>query len=117
MNSRKQINKKRASRQKRVRLSLKEVASRLRLSVFRSNRGIYAQVIDDNKGITLASASSLELKGKESKTKVAEKVGALITERAKKEGVKELAFDRGFYKYHGRIKSLLDEVRKGGIKV
>ncbi len=90
-----------------------------RLSVFRSNKYIYAQVIDDAKGVTLAQASSLE---KDAKAKVASnadaavKVGKLVAERAKKAGIKEVVFDRGGYIYHGRVKALAEAARDGGLK-
>lgn len=94
---------------------------RLRLSVFRSNRQIYAQIIDDVAGRTLAAASSLEKELKEktsagtSKEKAAE-VGKLIAMRAKKIGTEKVVFDRGRYGYHGLLSSLADAARKGGLK-
>ncbi len=96
-------------------------ASRLRLCVFRSLNHIYAQVIDDIKGHTLASASTLdaEIKGDAAgkvKTDKAKLVGVLIAERALSEGVSLVAFDRGGYKYHGRIKALAEAARQGGLK-
>ena len=105
----------------RVRRSVKSVAgSRLRLSVFRSSKHIYAQVIDDAKGETLASASSVEKPVREGgKTgadiNAAKAVGKLVAERALQKGVKEVAFDRGRYLYHGRIKALADAAREGGL--
>ncbi len=91
---------------------------RPRLSVYRSNKQIYAQVIDDVKGITLASASSadkgLKLK-KGSDVEAAEKVGQLVAERAKKAGIKEVQFDRGSYLYHGRVKAVAEGARAGGL--
>ena len=94
---------------------------RARLSVFRSNRNIYAQVIDDINGVTLAAASSLdkELKGKVKaggNTDAATEVGKLVAARAKKAGVSEVVFDRGGYIYHGRVKALADAAREGGLK-
>ena len=94
---------------------------RARLSVFRSSKHIYAQVIDDAKGETLASASSLEkeMRG-ELKTganiAAAKAVGKLVAERAAAKGVKDVVFDRGGYLYHGRIKALADAAREGGLK-
>ena len=108
-------------RKRRVRTRLRRVSGdRPRLSVFRSNRHIYAQIIDDTKGVTLAAASSLEqtlrdeLKGGADKA-AAEQVGALIAKRAIEAGVTEVVFDRGGYLFHGRVKSLADAVREGGL--
>ncbi len=110
-----------ARRQVRVRLSLKRTANgRPRLSVFRSSKHIYAQVIDDLKGETLAAASSMEKTlrdggktGADMAAAVA--VGKLVAERALKGGVKEVVFDRGQYLYHGRVKALADAAREGGL--
>jgi large subunit ribosomal protein L18 len=93
---------------------------RARLSVFRSSKHIYAQLIDDNKGETLAAASSLEKSMREgAKTganiEAAKSVGKLIAERATKKGIKDIVFDRGGYLYHGRIKALADAAREGGL--
>ena len=95
--------------------------ARPRLSVFRSHKNIYAQVIDDAKGMTLAAASSLEgdLKKKlknGADTAAASEVGKLVAERAKKAGVGEVVFDRGPYIYHGRVKALADGARENGLK-
>ena len=87
-----------------------------RLSVFRSNCQIYAQVIDDVNGKTLASASSLAIKDKITKTEKAKKVGALIAEAAKKAGVEKVVFDRNGYLYHGRVQALADAAREAGLK-
>ena len=105
----------------RVRRSLRKVASdRPRLSVFRSSKHIYAQVIDDAKGVTLAAASSLDkaLEGKLAKgadKAAAAVVGKLIAERAVKAGVSSVVFDRGGYMFHGRVKALADAAREGGL--
>ena len=110
-----------ARRKQRVRLSLRRSANgRPRLSVFRSSKHIYAQVIDDLKGETLASASSLERTLREGgKTgadiDAAKAVGKLLAERAVKNGVKEVIFDRGSYLYHGRVKALADAARESGL--
>jgi large subunit ribosomal protein L18 len=110
-----------ARRKNRVRLSLRRAANgRPRLSIFRSSKHIYAQVIDDAKGVTVASASSLEKALRESaKTgadvDAAKAVGKLVAERAVKNGVKEVVFDRGGYLYHGRVKALADAAREGGL--
>ncbi|MDO5665978.1 MAG: 50S ribosomal protein L18 [Bacteroidia bacterium] len=87
-----------------------------RLSVFRSNKQIYAQVIDDVNGVTLASASSLKVDEKLPKKEIAAKVGEMIASNAKEAGVEKVAFDRNGYLYHGRIKELADAARKGGLK-
>jgi len=110
-----------ARRKQRVRNSLRRVANgRPRLSVFRSSKHIYAQVIDDVKGETLAAASSLEKTMREgAKTganiDAAKAVGKLLAERAVKNGVKEVIFDRGGYLYHGRVKALGDAARESGL--
>ena len=110
-----------ARRKQRVRLSLRRSAGgRPRLSVFRSSKHIYAQVIDDQKGETLASASSMEKTQREgAKTganiEAAKAVGKLIAERALQKGIKDVVFDRGSYLYHGRIKALADAAREGGL--
>ena len=115
-------NEKSAKRQARVRRSIKKNSSgRPRLSVHRSSEHIYAQVIDDAKGTTLAAASSMDktLKGalKSGANKAAAAaVGKLVAERAVKAGVKEVVFDRGAFLYHGRVKALADAAREGGLK-
>ncbi len=91
-----------------------------RLSVYRSSKHIYAQLIDDNKGETLAAASTLEknMRGdgkKGTNVVAAEEVGKLIAERAKEKGIKDVVFDRGRYLYHGRVKALADAAREGGL--
>ncbi len=98
----------------------KRSLGRLRLSVFRSGKHIYAQVIDDRRGVTLASASSMDkdIKGKiggGANKQAAEEVGKLIAGRALAAGVKEVVFDRGGYKYHGRVKALADKAREAGL--
>lgn len=89
---------------------------RPRLSVFRSNKNIYAQMIDDRKKHTLVAANSLQL-DKKNKTKqdLAREVGELLARRAKKASVKKVVFDRGRYKYHGRVKQLAEKAREGGL--
>ncbi|EEA95790.1 LSU ribosomal protein L18P [Pseudovibrio denitrificans] len=106
-------------RRARVRRSIQKVANgRPRLSVFRSSKQIYAQIIDDSKGVTLASASTIE---KDVKVEyggnkdAAAVVGKLIAERAIAAGIKEVVFDRGGYIYHGRVKALADAAREGGL--
>lgn len=88
--------------------------SRPRLSVFRSSKHIYAQIIDDSKGITLAAASSAALKSG-NKTDTATAVGKALAEAATAKGVKQVVFDRGQYKYHGRVKALAEAAREGGL--
>jgi large subunit ribosomal protein L18 len=107
-------------RHERVRRNVHGTADRPRLAVFRSLQHMYAQVIDDEKGHTLAAASSKDVAASgekpESKTDSASRVGALIAARAIEHGVKAVVFDRGGFKYHGRIKALADEARKGGLE-
>lgn len=109
-------------RKARVRRALKARAGdRLRLSVFRSSKNIYAQVIDDKSGNTVAAASTMEadmrkkLKSGGDKAAATE-IGKLIAERAKKAGVSDVVFDRGSYIYHGRVKALADAAREGGLQ-
>jgi large subunit ribosomal protein L18 len=107
----------RVRRHKRVRGKVSGTAERPRLVVFRSNRGIEAQLVDDLEGKTLAAASWLQLKsGKGSKTGQAAEVGKLLAQNAKKAGVETVVFDRGGYLYHGRVKALADAAREGGLK-
>ena len=106
-------------RKKRTRNSIKgSVSGNPRLSVFRSSKNIYAQIIDDGKGITIVSASSLESDQKFSGNNIegASKIGTLIADRAIKKGVKSVVFDRGGYKYHGRVKALAEAARSAGLK-
>jgi large subunit ribosomal protein L18 len=107
--------KRRAERNRR---RLKAMGNgRVRLSVFRSSKNIYAQVIDDEAGVTLASASSLEGEGpqKGSDKEAAARVGALVAQRAIEKGVKDVVVDSGGYKYHGRVKALADAAREAGL--
>jgi large subunit ribosomal protein L18 len=116
-------NEKRIRRKLRVRLKVFGVALRPRVSVFRSNRHIFAQIIDDNKSETLVSASDVELKsdGKKSevsaKKQMATKVGELLAAKALKKKIKSVVFDRNGYKYHGRVKDFADGLRQGGLEV
>ena len=102
----------------RIRHKISGTAEMPRLSVFRSNKEIYAQVIDDVKRVTLSAACSLEKSVEKSGTKseVAAKVGKLIAERALAAGINSVVFDRNGYLYHGRVKSLADAAREGGLK-
>jgi len=105
-------------RTKRIRFKLKKVSKRNRLSVFRSNNHLYAQVIDDVAGFTLASASSLEKninKNESDRKKLAELVGKEIAKRSISKGINDVAFDKGKYKYHGLIKILADAARTEGL--
>jgi large subunit ribosomal protein L18 len=108
----------RARRHRRVRGKVYGTAERPRLVVFRSNRGIEAQLIDDIDGKTLAAASWLHLKksAKGNKTQQAAEVGKLLAENAKKANLETVVFDRGGYLYHGRVKALADAAREGGLK-
>jgi large subunit ribosomal protein L18 len=111
----------RTKRHRRVRQKVSGTTAKPRLAVFRSLNHIYAQVIDDSRGNTLVSASSLEAeisgdsKGK-AKTDRAELVGALLAKRAIEKGISQMSFDRGGFKYHGRVKALAEAARKGGLK-
>ena len=105
-------------RTKRIRTKLKKVSSRNRLSVFRSNNHIYAQAINDTKGITLVSASSLEkelVKNQKDRKELAATIGKEIAKRLIEKGIKDVAFDKGGYKYHGLIKILADSAREEGL--
>ena len=105
-------------RKQRVRYKIKKISSRNRLSVFKSNNHIYAQLIDDTKGITLASSSSVEKIIKDlnlSRKEIAEQIGKNIAKKIISKGIKDVAFDRGKYKYHGLIKILADAARSEGL--
>ncbi|MDR0198946.1 MAG: 50S ribosomal protein L18 [Streptococcaceae bacterium] len=104
----------RQKRHTRVRGTLSGTAERPRLNVFRSNTNIYAQVIDDVKGVTIAAASSLKETG--SKTEQAQKVGEAIAKAAKAKKIEEVVFDRGGYLYHGRVQALAEAAREAGLK-
>lgn len=114
-------NLKRIKRHLRIRKKVKGTPQKPRLAVFRSEKHIYAQIIDDTKGHTLVSASTLdkELRQRLSKTynvEAAKEVGRLIAQRALSLGIKTVVFDRGGFKYHGRIKALADAAREAGLK-
>ena len=108
----------RLHRHKRVRGKVSGTPERPRLNVFRSETNIYAQIIDDTKGVTLVSASSLEkgFAGSGSNCEAAKKVGEAIAERAKAKGIEAVVFDRGGYLYHGRVKALAEGAREGGLQ-
>ncbi len=118
MVSKADTNKARLSRHKRVRGKVNGTQERPRLNVFRSAKNIYAQVIDDVKGTTLVSASSLdkEIDCYGGNKDAARKVGKLVAERALKMGITEVVFDRGGYIFHGRVKELAEGAREGGLK-
>ena len=111
------VRQRRERRHKRVRKGISGTAERPRLVVFRSNRGIAAQLIDDVEGKTLAAASWLDKRGaKGAKRDQAAEVGKLLAQNAKKAGVQRVVFDRGGYLYHGRVKALADAAREGGLE-
>ncbi len=107
----------RARRKRRVRGKISGVAERPRLAVFRSNKAIYAQVVDDAVGRTLAAARSSEVEAAGlDKSAIAKKVGQLVAERAKAKGIASVVFDRSGYLYHGRVKALAEGAREGGLE-
>lgn len=112
---------KRYKRHKRVRGKIFGTLQKPRLCIFRSAKHIYAQLIDDERSRTLAAASDLELKNSKIKAKIGKvaiafEVGKLIAKKARKKKIKEVAFDRGGYQYHGRVKTLAEGAREGGLK-
>lgn len=111
----KESNKKKIRRKDRVRAKIQSAPGRPRLSIFRSNKYTYAQVIDDEKGKTIFSVSTMNVKGVKSKT--AGEMGEEIAKKAKELGISSMVSDRGHYKYHGRVKSVVEGVRSGGIKI
>lgn len=119
LRSQKIIASRRLRRQRHVRKRTQGTGERPRLSVHRSNKAIYVQAIDDLQGITLASSSSLDKGIREAaqgtKTDLAKKVGEDIARRLKECGVEKVVFDRGWYKFHGRVKALADAAREGGL--
>ena len=111
-------NEARLRRHKRVRKQISGTADRPRLCVFRSLKNIYAQIIDDDKGVTLVSASSLDksIEGNGGNKEAARAVGKLVTEKAVAAGIKAVVFDRGGYIYHGRVLELAEGAREGGLE-
>ena len=106
------------TRSEKIRFKLKKISKRNRLSVFRSNSHIYAQLIDDSKGVTLASASSIEKSIKDqklSRKEIAQIIGKEIAKKIISKGIKDVSFDRGKYKYHGLIKILAESARGEGL--
>ncbi|MDQ3778079.1 MAG: 50S ribosomal protein L18 [Actinomycetota bacterium] len=111
------VRQRRERRHKRVRKSVLGTPERPRLVVFRSNRGIAAQLVDDNEGRTLAAASHLDVRStKGTKSEQAAAVGELLAKNAKRAGIERVVFDRGGYLYHGRVKALADAAREGGLE-
>jgi large subunit ribosomal protein L18 len=111
------VEQKRRRRHRRVRGKVHGSAGRPRLCVFRSSKGIYAQVVDDDAGRTLAAASTLALPAASgTKSERAAEVGKLVAQRAREAGVEKVVFDRGGYLYHGRVKALADGAREGGLE-
>ena len=117
MINRPDTNAQRLKRHKRVRAKISGTPECPRLNVFRSEKNIYAQLIDDTKGVTLCAASSVEkdFEGSGSNKEGARKVGKLIAERAKAKGIEDVVFDRGGYIYHGRVQELAEGAREGGL--
>ena len=111
-------NKTRKKRHQRVRRKISGTAECPRLNVFRSNKNIYAQLIDDVEGVTLASASTLDngISDEDSKVEQAAAVGKLVAERAKENNITEVVFDRGGYQYHGRVAALAEAARENGLE-
>ena len=111
-------NKQRLRRHKRIRAKISGTPARPRLDVFRSNANIYAQIIDDENGVTLLSASTLEkeFEGYGGNKDAAKAVGTMIAKRALERGITEVVFDRGGYVYHGRVQALAEAAREGGLK-
>ncbi|GAK93876.1 LSU ribosomal protein L18p [Nonlabens ulvanivorans] len=101
---------------RRIRKNISGTAERPRLSVYRSNKEIYAQVINDVDGVTIASASSRDLKSNGEKISIANEVGKAVAEKARAAGVETVSFDRGGYLYHGRVLSLANGAREAGLK-
>ena len=116
MVSRKDANKARLKRHKRVRAKISGTAERPRLAVYRSNANISAQIIDDVKGVTLCAACTKNLEMKKANVESAAKVGELIAKKALEAGITEVVFDRGGFLYHGKVKSLADAAREAGLK-
>ncbi len=106
---------KRLKIKKRIRAKISGTSEKPRMSVFRSNKQIYVQIIDDLSGKTLVAASSLGMNEKVTKKEEAAKVGELVAQKAKEAGISTVVFDRNGYLYHGRVKELADAARKGGL--
>ncbi len=111
------IHERRQRRQRRTRAKIFGTAKRPRLSVFRSNRAFYVQLIDDERGVTLASVSSRDADTKLKKTEQAFRAGELLAEKAKAQHIGSVVFDKGRYQYHGRVKACAEGARKGGLQL
>ncbi len=105
-----------ARRHKRVRSKIVGTAEIPRLNLFRSNKGLFVQLINDDSGTTIASASEREIKENKSKTDTAKEIGKLIAKKAQGESITKVVFDRGGYKYHGRVKAVAEGAREGGLE-
>lgn len=116
MNKEKAKQQKRERRRGKIRAKISGTTEKPRLSVFRSTRGMYLQLIDDSFGKTLVSAHSRELKEKGKKTDIALSLGKLLAKKAIEKKIAQAVFDRGGYKYHGRVKAVADGAREGGLK-
>lgn len=116
MDKNKEKNQQQARRHGRVRAKISGTALRPRLSVFRSNCGMFLQLINDEGGVTLASASSPEVKAKGKKVEISKELGRLIAEKAKAKKISAVVFDRGSYKYHGRVQAVAEGAREGGLE-
>ena len=118
--SRKSPKEARAYRKSRIRKKIAGTPERLRLSVYRGNTNIYSQIIDDTKGVTLVAASSMDpeikVKVKGFTVETAKQVGELLAQKAKAKGIENVVFDRGGYRYHGKVKALSEGARSGGLK-
>ena len=117
INNLKKNNQLRQRRKKRVRAKIFGTDSQPRLSVFVSNQHLYTQLINDEKGITLVSASDLEIKEKGKKVEIAKAVGKLLAEKALKKNIKEAVFDRGSSRYHGRVRAVAEGARQASLKI
>ncbi len=117
MNKVKQKNQRLERRHKRVRAKISGNAERPRLSVYRSLTHIYAQLIDDSKNATLVSVKDLEVKSGKNKTEKAFEVGKLLGEKAKAKNISQAVFDRGIFRYHGRVKAVAEGAKEAGLKI
>lgn len=112
----KRLISKRSIRHRRIRAKIKGTSEKPRLSVFRSNRHLFAQLIDDAKGCTIISASDLKIKTKAKKADMAKTIGLEIAKAAKDKKINSIVFDRGGYQYQGRVKAVAEGAREGGLK-
>ncbi len=107
---------KRIARHKRARAKVSGISNKPRISVFISNKHLYVQAIDDKKGVTIASISDMNLKEKDKKINLSKKMGLTLAGDLKKKNIQKVVFDRGGYKYHGRVENIAEGLREGGIK-